>query len=92
MRRLIEVGAGLALLVIGTAKAMAHSATLDPMAAYWCRASDLVGSTEPANAMSWFSGHCWGCPVAFLGAALLLLAGLHALRDQGGEPRFSRPV
>lgn len=88
MRTLIQAVAGLSLVVIGTAKAMAHTATSDPMAAFWCRSSDLIAGTQSGASMTWLSGHCWGCPVALAGAALVLAAGVSALRSMRRDGRF----
>lgn len=88
MRTLIQAVIGLSLAAIGTAKAMAHTATTDPMAAFWCRSSELIAGTEPTGAMTWLSGHCWGCPVALAGAALVLAAGVSVLRTSHRDGGF----
>ncbi|MEL6663408.1 MAG: hypothetical protein AAFR33_10415 [Pseudomonadota bacterium] len=85
MSRTVQILTGLALLAAGTAKAMHHAATLDPMAAYWCRNGTLDG----AVADTWLSQvHCWGCGAALLGAAILAHA---AYRSLAGRVNASDP-
>lgn len=71
MRDVMIPAAGLALFTGGLAKAMSHTRTADPFSAFWCRTGDAPGAgfAEPL-----FLGHCWGCPVAAVGAALLAAA------------------
>jgi hypothetical protein len=67
MTRLAQIALGLGLFLIGTAKAMHHLGTVDPMAAYWCR----NGATAANDAGFWlFEPHCWGCGLALLGVLL----------------------
>ena len=74
LRALIASGA--TLFGVGTVKAMTHAKSADPMAAYWCRTPGV----ESADAAGLFAGHCWGCPVAALGAALLVAGLFVAIR------------
>ncbi|MEO0818330.1 MAG: hypothetical protein AAFX86_13625 [Pseudomonadota bacterium] len=68
MIRLAQFAIGASLFLGGTAKAMHHLGTTDPMAAYWCRPSAL---TAPDTTFWLFEPHCWGCGLALLGALLM---------------------
>jgi hypothetical protein len=75
---------GAALAAIGSAQAVAHTASFDPMAAYWCRSGDLA-IADPGLAASIASAlpaHCWGCHAAAAGAAILCHAGYRAWRNR----------
>lgn len=84
MMRLTQLVAGAALFIGGTAKAMHHVGAADPMAAYWCRTPGTQLSVD-----TWlFSGHCWGCVAAVVGAGMLIAAAVsHVRRDKGATPR-----
>ncbi len=84
MRDMMLPAAGLALFTGGLAKAMTHTRTLDPFGAFWCRSGDLPGQafTEPL-----VFGHCWGCPVALVGAGLLTATLLLRMRRRHAAGR-----
>lgn len=87
MKGLAQLAIGLGLLAGGTAKAMHHVAAVDPMAAFWCRTPGVAPAPE-----AWlFSGHCWGCVAAAMGAAMLLhLALSHVMRGKGATSHPAR--
>ena len=64
---------GALAFVVGTAKAMHHTQTADPFAAYWCRPA--ANAASEAGLLS-LNAHCWGCGLAFVGA--LIVAGAAA--------------
>ncbi|MCI4644576.1 MAG: hypothetical protein MRY64_07330 [Hyphomonadaceae bacterium] len=70
MKTITTLALGALAFAAGTAKAMHHSQTADPFAAYWCSPANTVASDAGLLA---FNGHCWGCGLALLGA--LILAG-----------------
>jgi hypothetical protein len=65
--------AGTALLVAGLLKIWQHTSapmTLEDYLAFRCgSASEVHG-----DSFLTFFGHCWGCPVAAIGAAMILYA------------------
>lgn len=68
MTRLTQIALGASLFLGGTAKAMHHIGTLDPMAAYWCR----NGALGEAETTFWLmEPHCWGCGLALVGALMM---------------------
>jgi len=71
MKLSLAAGAGALTFLTGLAKAMHTNATADPFAAFWCRPA--VEGAANGGLLS-FAGHCWGCPVAFVGAAIALAA------------------
>ena len=70
MKTVITLALGALAFAVGTAKAMHHAQTADPFAAYWCNPASTAASDA---SLLVFSGHCWGCGLALLGA--LVLAG-----------------
>jgi len=79
MTRLAQIALGLGLFLIGTAKAMHHLGTVDPMAAYWCR----NGAIAANDAGFWlFEPHCWGCGLALLGILLAAHGSWKALASR----------
>ena len=71
MKLSLAAAAGAVTFLIGLAKAMHTNATADPFAAFWCRPA-VEGATN--GSLLSFAGHCWGCPVAFVGAGIALTA------------------
>ena len=71
MKLSLAAGAGALAFLTGFAKAMHTNATADPFAAFWCRPA-VEGATN--GGFLNFAGHCWGCPVAFVGAGIALTA------------------
>lgn len=71
MKLSLAAAAGAVTFLIGLAKAMHTNATADPFAAFWCRPA-VEGATN--GGLLSFVGHCWGCPVAFVGAGIALTA------------------
>lgn len=71
------------MVLVGLAKAAHTNATADPFAAFWCRPSvDLAGSA------SWLplQGHCWGCPLALIGAYLAIFGIIGMARQRKLTP------
>lgn len=84
--------AGFALLIVGTIKAWTHMqapATLADYLAYRCGGAAVEGSGWFAQLMA---GHCWGCPVALAGAALILIGSVQAFVSRGPGILRSMPV
>jgi len=83
MTRLAQIALGLGLFLIGTAKAMHHLGTVDPMAAYWCR----NGAIAANDAGFWlFEPHCWGCGLALFGVLLAAHGSWRALASRVQHP------
>ena len=71
--------AGGSLLVVGLLKIWQHTSaprTLEDYLAFRC------GSAADSHGDSFltFAGHCWGCPVATVGAAMIVISLLMALK------------
>lgn len=66
---------GLLLAVIGSVKAISHMFATAGTGALWC-------GTPPPNAAALEAAlygtatHCWGCPLALLGAAVMVVSAL----------------
>ena len=73
MKSMTTLFVGAAAFLVGTAKAMHHTQTGDPFAAYWCRSVENAGHDAGLLALD---GHCWGCGLALVGA--LIIAGAAA--------------
>ena len=71
MKLPLAASAGALTFLTGLAKAMHTNATADPFAAFWCRPA--VEGAANGGLLS-FAGHCWGCPTAFVGAGVFLIA------------------
>ncbi|CZT36844.1 hypothetical protein [Rhizobium sp. 9140] len=72
-------GLGAMLTAAGTAKIVAHLPTADAFIGSICGSSADVSGSMFADAV-----HCWGCPAAALGVALLVATTIAArLRPAG---------
>jgi len=79
--------AGTALLVAGLIKIWQHThapLTLQDYLAFRCGSA-----TEGGDSFLTFAGHCWGCPVAAAGAAMILYA---AVMVMASSRRAAMPV
>ena len=75
MRRLAGFVPGIALLLLGSVKVWTHTQSLQAFLSVRCGPDGLSSANHvPVFWMNMFSGHCWGCPVAFSGAVLILAA------------------
>ncbi|WP_340691663.1 hypothetical protein [Hyphomonas sp.] len=75
MRRFAGVVPGVALLLIGSVKVWAHTQSLQAFLSVRCGPDGLSSANHaPAFWTTMFNGHCWGCPVAFSGALMILAA------------------
>lgn len=77
--------AGSIFLVVGLLKIWQHTSaplTLEDYLAFRC------GSAAGSHADSFlsFAGHCWGCPVAALGAAMIVATVATALTSASRQP------
>jgi hypothetical protein len=77
--------AGSIFLVVGLLKIWQHTSaplTLEDYLAFRC------GSAAGSHADSFlsFAGHCWGCPVAAIGAAMIIVAMASALTTVTRQP------
>lgn len=89
MKPMTSMALGSIAFVIGTAKAMHHTQTADPFAAYWCRpAANAAADTGFFT----LDAHCWGCGLAFAGAAMLMISAARILapRLQAATQRPAR--
>ena len=72
---------GSALLVVGLLKIWQHTSapkTLADYLAFRCGSADSHSETFLS-----FAGHCWGCPVAAIGAAMIIASiGMAAIASQ----------
>lgn len=75
MQRFAGIVPGVALLLIGSVKAWTHAQSLQVFLSVRC-GPDGLSSTNHVSAFwaTMFNGHCWGCPVAFSGALMVLAA------------------
>lgn len=76
---------GSALLVAGLLKIWQHThapKTLEDFLAFRCGSA---AETHGESLLS-FAGHCWGCPVAAVGAALIAYAAFTALLGAAQTP------
>ena len=83
--------AGTVLLVAGLLKIWQHASapkTLEDYLAFRC------GSASGASGDSFltFAGHCWGCPVSVIGAAMVVYAVAATMIAAGRTARQSVPV
>ncbi len=70
--------AGTGLLGIGLLKIWQHTNT--PMTLQDYLAFRCGSATEAhGDSLLTFAGHCWGCPVAVIGAAMIVASGMMAL-------------
>jgi Fe-S cluster biogenesis protein NfuA len=72
------LAAGTGLLGVGLLKIWQHTntpMTLQDYLAFRC------GSATEVHGDSFltFAGHCWGCPVAIVGAAMIVMSGVAAV-------------
>ena len=77
--------AGSVLLVVGLLKIWQHTnapMTLEDYLAFRCGAASSHG-----DSMLTFAGHCWGCPVAAVGAAMIVSALVMAAAAAGRPAR-----
>lgn len=70
---------GVAMVLLGLGKIAHTNATSDPFAAFWCQPA-----VELAGAGGWLplQGHCWGCPVALIGAYLAIFGIIGLARQR----------
>jgi hypothetical protein len=81
---------GTALLVAGLLKIWQHTSaplTLEDYLAFRC------GSSAEASSDSFltFAGHCWGCPVAAVGMAMILYVAIMSMTSSRRELVAFRP-
>lgn len=83
--------AGAGALGAGLVKMRQHMASADPFAAYWCRTPGSEDALTGGGAGEWLLlGHCWGCYVAAIGAAMLIMAGWKRLQSSGARVAIGR--
>jgi hypothetical protein len=89
MKSMTTLILGAAAFLAGTAKAMHHTRTSDPFAAYWCRPA--ASAAHDAGFLA-VDGHCWGCGLALVGAAVLIGTAAHmiAARRRAATQRPAR--
>jgi|GEM_PF-1037459 len=75
MLRFAGVVPGVVLLLLGSFKVWTHTQSLQAFLSVRC-GPDGFSSANHASLFwaSMFNGHCWGCPVAFAGALMILAA------------------
>tara|TARA_R110001599_G_scaffold61311_4_gene170367 strand:+ start:798 stop:1085 length:288 start_codon:yes stop_codon:yes gene_type:complete len=75
MRRFTVFVPGIVLLLLGSGKVWTHTQSLQAFLSVRCGPDGLSPATHaPAFWATMFSGHCWGCPVAFSGVVMILAA------------------
>tara|TARA_R110000782_G_scaffold108203_4_gene196665 strand:- start:1178 stop:1465 length:288 start_codon:yes stop_codon:yes gene_type:complete len=75
MRRFTVFVPGIVLLLLGSGKVWTHTQSLQAFLSVRCGPDGLSpASHAPAFWATMFNGHCWGCPVAFSGAVMILAA------------------
>lgn len=72
-------GLGAMLTAAGTAKIVAHLQTADAFIGSICG-----GSADASGSMFADAVHCWGCPAAVLGVALMVATTIAALQRPVG--------
>ena len=71
---------GIALLAIGMTKVWTHTNSLEAFLSVRCGPGGLSQVQHaPSFWTSLFAGHCWGCPVALTGAAMIVAAAMLSL-------------
>jgi len=83
MNRLAYFFPGLAMLIIGAAKVWTHTHALQAFLSVRCGPEGLASA--PGGPTVWTSllaGHCWGCPVSFVGGAMILVAAAMQIRPE----------
>ena len=83
MNRLAGFFPGIAMLAVGAAKVWTHTQSLQAFLSVRCGPEGLSSAANgPTFWTSMFAGHCWGCPVSFAGAAMILVAVAMQFRPQ----------
>jgi len=83
MNRLAGFFPGIAMLVVGAVKVWTHTQSLQAFLSVRCGPEGLSSAANgPTFWTSMFAGHCWGCPVSFAGAAMILVAVAMQFRPQ----------
>lgn len=87
MKRWLTIGS--ILLVVGLLKIWQHTSapkTLEDYLAFRCGSADA-----DAHSFLTIAGHCWGCPVAVAGAAIIIASIFMALSSHR-QPAYRRAV
>jgi hypothetical protein len=75
MRRYTGFVPGIALLLLGSAKVWTHTQSLEALLSVRCGPEGFSAANHaPGFWLNMLNGHCWGCPVAFSGAVMILAA------------------
>ena len=78
MFRIAHFLPGIILLLVGLTKLWTHTRSLEAFLAVRCGPDGLTAAGH--GSLSFWSimlrGHCWGCPVALTGAALIAAAAV----------------
>ena len=81
MHKFVSFFAGVSLLLVGAAKVWTHTQSLQAFLSVRCGPEGLsLAANTPTFWSNMFAGHCWGCPVALAGLALIFLAAAAQLK------------
>ncbi|MBD3770599.1 MAG: hypothetical protein IE925_10665 [Rhodobacterales bacterium] len=83
--------AGTVLLVAGLLKIWQHASapkTLEDYLAFRCGSA----SAASGDSILTFAGHCWGCPVSVIGAAMIFYAVGVTMVSAGRTARQAVPI
>lgn len=78
MFRIAHFLPGTTLLLVGLTKLWTHTQSLEAFLAVRCGPDGISAGGHSAISLwsTMLRGHCWGCPVALTGAALIVAAAI----------------